>query len=297
MHHNLNKETPFDLSKMITINLLRERETRQSFFDFEGEDFEGIDFERLYTEAVAEQEIERLKEKGEDFSLHTDTKIDPDYLNVWQDMIMAHDEFAQVPGLRKRIERVEQEWQKQLRKPFSTYEKYIRESWGDSGWAFLKIAKPDVINRLNQIVQEFNALTPEERAKKWFQYRGVMQVTVKNDIPYFVDIGGCRNCFVSKEMEEKHGHPFGGSDHEITSGCLTYGCHIYGHSLANPFFSPEEVLEKAIESKDPEVIENARKYILSVKAMYGSCYEDINVCLDSMIEELDAHASPSEEQT
>ena len=114
---------------------------------------------------------------------------------------------------------------------------------------------------------------------------------IDNETPYFVALRGCKNCSVSQQMEETHGKQYG-FDHEIISGCLLRGCQSYGHSLVNPLFDPEEILEKAIESGEPEAIQNARRYITNIKEKYGSCYEEMDAgCLDFMIEELDANLS------
>lgn len=303
---NLNKE---DLIKFMQggkllcaymdLSKLQTGEPKQTYFDFE-----GMDFEELYARAEVLEIKRRLEEEAEEKDEHAlelinaDTNIDTDYIDVWSELIMAHDWFAEIPRLKESIKSAEKNWRKELRKPIPTYEEYIRKHKRDSAWAFIKIAKPDVIKRLNHLVQEFNALEPGEKAKKWFQYRGMMQVTAENAIPYFIDIGGCKNCDVIKDMQER------GFNHEALAGCLTRGCKSYGHDAANPFIAPEDVLEKALESGGQTELKNARQYIEHVRAMYNSCYENRNICLDSMVEELDAnieelnaHISPSEEQT
>jgi len=296
MHHNLNKATTFDLDKMRTINLLREREAEQSetrrqiFFDFE-----GIDFETAYAKLACEEKKRILEEEhGYDFDeLNPDTNIDSGFQNIWRRMIERHDAFAQISQLKEKIRIAEEQWQEQLHTPAPSYTEYIRNTKGGFSWAFLKLADEGIVQRLNRVINKYNSLTPEERAEKWFQYVAKTRVILYNTTPRFVAERGCINCCVSKHMEETHGQPYG-FDHEIISGCFISGCQSYGRSLTSPFIDPEEVFRKAVELGEPEGIKNARRYIADIKEKYGSCYEEMDINLDSMIEELDANISPEE---
>ena len=281
---------------MIKINLLsvleaERSETRQTFFDLDGI-FEGIDLEKEYARLAWEERKKKLEEEhGYDFDdLDSATNIDLGFQSIWQKLIEAHDAHASIPQLREKIERAEKDWKKQLGTPMPDYFEYIKNTKGDANWAFMKLADPGIVFRLNRAIHKYNSLPPEERAEKWFQYFAKTRIIIDNEIPRFVSERGCINCCISKHMEETHGTPYG-FDHEIVSGCLIRGCQSHGYSLMNPFFDPEEVLKKALESEEPEGIKNARQYITDMKEKYGSCYEEIGVCLDSMIEELDANLS------
>lgn len=265
---------------------------KQSYFDL------GIDLEKAYAKIDLARKESRLYsleelEKLTD-SIHADTGLDMNYTDeIWHELISAHQWFKEVPRLKQQIKNAEEEWKKSISRPIKTYEEHMEEKFEKNKEAWLKLAKPEALEKLNKTVNEYNSLTPEQREKKWLQYRNKTEQIIYNKTPSFIKARGCINCEVSKRMQEKNGKPYG-VDHEILSGCVLQGCKNYGHDLTNPFIDPEEAMQKAIETKDVKAIENARQYILSVKENYECFFEEIGVSLDTIIS---GQTSQPKEQT
>ena len=270
---------------MIKINLLKDRGKKQKFFDFK-----GIDIEKAYKDlnrACKKDRLYALEDALEERaqhsdSIHAETGMDLEYTdNAWHELIYAHQQLKEIPRLKQQIKNTEETWKKIISTPIKTYEEHVSEKFSQKE-AWLRLAEPEILHELNTAVTEYNSLTPEQKEKAWLNYYVKTDQIIYQDIPQFIKTRGCINCTVSKDMQEKTGKPYG-FDHEIISGCLIQGCTKYGHDLLNPFIDPEEAMKKARETGNQNAIENARKYVLSVKEKYESTFKKTGISLDKII--------------
>ena len=106
---------------------------------------------------------------------------------------------------------------------------------------------------------------------------------MSSKIPEFIKLRGCINCNSSKEHKRNTGSEYG-FDHELIIGCVLLGCLDQGYALYKPFLDPEEVMAMARETKNPELIEKAKEYLLRVEKRFGEFYRRMDINLTSFLE-------------
>lgn len=107
---------------------------------------------------------------------------------------------------------------------------------------------------------------------------------METEIPLFIKLRGCINCGVSKNHKEKTGYDYG-FHHELVAACTVSGCISHGHAIYNPFIDPEEIIRKARETENRKYIENAKKYVRSIKEKFGKFYKIIGINLENFLKD------------
>jgi hypothetical protein len=82
----------------------------------------------------------------------------------------------------------------------------------------------------------------------------------KKKIPYFLQIGGCRNCKVHQEYITQTGTLYE-EGHPLHAKCVHMGCDKYGYSMAEPYITPQEYLRIAGELNSGTALNMAKKII------------------------------------
>ena len=86
-------------------------------------------------------------------------------------------------------------------------------------------------------------------------------------VPYFIAVGGCSNCKVNQEYITITG-TFYEEGHALHAKCSHMGCDKYGHSIENPFITPQEYLRIAKESGLQAALDKAKKIIVKFFDFY-----------------------------
>ncbi len=80
------------------------------------------------------------------------------------------------------------------------------------------------------------------------------------EIPYFIQVGGCKECKVHQEYITQTGTLYE-EGHPLHAKCVHMGCDEYGYSIEEPFITPQEYLRIAREL-DAEMALKAAKEII-----------------------------------
>lgn len=103
------------------------------------------------------------------------------------------------------------------------------------------------------------------------------------EVPRFIRLRGCINCPVSEKHERETGFDYGFHSETVIL-CVLDKCVEYCHNLSHPFIDPEDVMNLARRKGNEKHLENARKYLLHIKEIYGHFYERIGVNLNQFLE-------------
>jgi hypothetical protein len=94
-------------------------------------------------------------------------------------------------------------------------------------------------------------------------------INTKQEIPYFIKIGGCNNCRVAQAYVTKTG-TFYEEGHALHAKCIHMGCIKYGHSVEEPFITPQEFIRIGTDLCMLEVLDKAKKIIVKFFDFYDS---------------------------
>jgi len=88
--------------------------------------------------------------------------------------------------------------------------------------------------------------------------------------PLFIEYDGCINCPTVKANKERHGHDYGGFDHELLVACVLGGCETWGHTHMKPFYSPSEIRRLAALQNDDTLKEKAEQIASKLEKQIAS---------------------------
>ena len=91
----------------------------------------------------------------------------------------------------------------------------------------------------------------------------------KKKIPHFIQIEGCKNCKVHQEYITQTGTLYE-EGHPLHAKCVHMGCDQYGHSIEDPFITPQEYLRIARELDFEPALNLAKKTIAKFFDFYDT---------------------------
>ncbi len=123
-----------------------------------------------------------------------------------------------------------------------------------------------------------------------------MPDSIREDIPYFIQMRGCINCVASEYHKEKRGNDYGFYPMSMLDCIIIHNCGNYTFrdkpiSLDNPFYDTEEIVRFAKKHGTEKIIKGSIKLCQSINETFGEFYKVLDISIDELIEELRSELS------